>query len=131
MPKCDYSDKQIAKISLILECNKCSKTVHGNQACIGLTSKQLAALRNTENLEWTSVDCRRESPRYKSFAILEVEEEELVMTQGNESGSSAMKKLLNDISLEVKKSSKERNRLSKRSSQFLLSKMDVIMDNLV
>ncbi|CAG4962456.1 unnamed protein product [Parnassius apollo] len=96
MPKCDNCDKLIAKKSTILECNTCSKTVHATQACTRLTSKQLAALRNTENLEWTCEICRRETPRQRSFVIQEEEEEddeELLLTQGTDSGSNAMKKV--------------------------------------
>lgn len=48
--------------------------IHGNKECSNLSSKQLSALHNAENLGWTSEDCHKESPRRKLFAIL-VEEE--------------------------------------------------------
>ncbi|CAG5026850.1 unnamed protein product [Parnassius apollo] len=110
MPKCDNCDKLIAKKSAILECNTCSKTVRATQFYTSLTSKQLAALRNTENLEWTCEVCRRETPIQRSFIIQEEEEEDdeyLLLTQGTDSRSNVMKKLLSDISFEVKKAVKK------------------------
>ncbi|CAG5016864.1 unnamed protein product [Parnassius apollo] len=134
MPKCDNCDKLIAKKSAILECNTCSKTVHATQACTSLTSKQLAALRNTENLEWTCEVCCRETPRQRSFVIQEEEEEddeELLLTQGADSGSNAMKKLLSDISIEVKKAVKKEIGSVNEALSSCCQKMDGIMDTLV
>ncbi|CAG4934335.1 unnamed protein product [Parnassius apollo] len=133
MPKCDNCDKLIAKKSTILECNTCSKTVHATQACTRLTSKQLAALRNTENLEWTCEVCRRETPRQRSFVIQEEEEEddeELLLTQGTDNGSNAMRKLLSDISFEVKKTVKKEIGSVNEALSFCCQKMDGLMDTL-
>ncbi|CAG4935185.1 unnamed protein product [Parnassius apollo] len=127
MPKCDNCDKQIAKKSAM--CNKCSKTVHATHACTGLTPKQLA----TQQQEWTCEDCRRETPRQKSFVIQEEEdedEEELVITQSTESGSRAMKKLLSDISFEVKKRVKKEIGSVNEALSSCCQKLDGIMDTL-
>lgn len=134
MPKCDNCDKIIAKKSPILECNKCSKIVHANQGCTGLSSKQLSALRNTENLEWTCEECRKESPRRKSFVSLEEddeeEEDEILMCQEGSSKTNAMKKLLSDISNEVKKAVKKEIASVNEAIASCCQKMDGIMETM-
>ncbi|CAG4930825.1 unnamed protein product [Parnassius apollo] len=71
MSKCDNCGKSITKTSPRFECNNCGKIVHANQLCTGLSSKQLSALHNAENLEWICEDCRKESPHRKSFIVPE------------------------------------------------------------
>lgn len=107
MPKCDNCDKTITKKSPGLECNKCGKVVHANQICSGLSSKQLSAVRNAENLEWTCDECHKESPRRKSFVIPEDDENEEDNGSELDGSSAAVNKLLRDVSLEVKKAVKK------------------------
>lgn len=133
MPKCDNCEKTIARKSPILECNKCSKIVHANQACTGLSSKQLAALRFGENLDWSCEECRKESPQRKSFSILEEgeeDEDEIDMGQTSECSSNAMKKLLSDISSEVKKAVKKEITSVNEALNSCCKKMDEMMDTL-
>ncbi|CAG5024312.1 unnamed protein product [Parnassius apollo] len=126
MSKCDNCDKSITKKSPRLECNKCGKIVHANQSCTGLSSKQLSALRNAENLEWTCEDCRKESPHRKSFIIPEDDDDDTDGIQLGESGSTAMSKILRDISLEVKKAVKMELASVNESLSSWCIKMDTI-----
>lgn len=135
MAKCDNCDKTLTKKSSILECNKCSKIVHANQICTGLSAKQLAALRNTENLEWTCEECRKDSPRRKSFVALDEDDEEdeeidFVQDQKGVSGSSSMKKLLSDISTEVKKAVKKEMSPVQEALHSCCQKIDEVMETL-
>ncbi|CAK1591332.1 unnamed protein product [Parnassius mnemosyne] len=107
MPEFDNCDKSITKKLPGLECNKCGKVVHVNQLCTDLSSKQLSALHNTENLEWTCQDCHKESLHRKSFIIPEDDDDDTDENQMGESGSAAMSKLLSDISTEVKEAVKK------------------------
>ncbi|KOB64649.1 Membrane fusion protein, partial [Operophtera brumata] len=96
--------KNISKRSPGLECNKCAKIVHANQLCSSLSSKQLSALRNADNLEWTCEECRRELPRRSSFVIPEEDEEEVDEAGGySQCNMFDMAKLLRNIYIEVKK----------------------------
>ncbi|CAG4987981.1 unnamed protein product [Parnassius apollo] len=126
MSKCDNCDKSITKKSPRLECNKCGKIVHANQLCTGLSSKQLSALGNAENLEWTCEDCRKESPHRKSFIIPEDDDDDTDGIQLGESGSTAMSKLLRDISLQVKKAVKMELASVNESLSSWCIKMDTI-----
>lgn len=133
MPKCDNCDKTIPKRSPMLECNKCSKLVHANQVCTGLSAKQLSALRNTENLEWTCEECRKESPRRKSFITQEEEEEEdeaTVKYQEGDNDSIALKKLISDISSEVKKAVKKEISSVNEAINHCCKKMDDMMETI-
>lgn len=133
MPKCDNCDKIITKKSPILECNMCSKIIHANQACSNLSSKQLSALRNADNLGWSCEECRKESPRRKSFTILEEEEEdedETAVCQDSESGSNSIKKFLSDISREVKKAVKKEIAFVNETLSVYCDKMDGIIKTL-
>jgi hypothetical protein len=75
MSKCDNCSKNITKNKPGIECNRCEKIVHLSNQCSGLTSKQLAALRATENLEWTCHECQNSSRR-RSIIIPDYDEEE-------------------------------------------------------
>ncbi|CAG5007621.1 unnamed protein product [Parnassius apollo] len=122
MFKCDICDKSITKKSSRLDCNKCGKI----EIMHRLIFKQLSALRNAENLEWTCEDCRKESPHRKSFIIPEDDDDDTDGIQLGESGSAAMSKLLRDISLEVKKAVKMELASVNESLSSWCVKMDTI-----
>lgn len=133
MPKCDVCDKTITKKSPGLECNKCSRIVHANQLCTGLSSKQLSALRNADTLEWTCQECHKDSPRRKSFVVPEDDEEdedEPYINKVTDGGSSGISKLIKDISSEVKKAVKKEIATVNESLSSCCKKMDDMMHTL-
>lgn len=99
MTKCDVCDKNITKRNPGMECRKCEKIVHATQVCSALTAKQLAVLRNTENLEWTCEECKLLSPRRKSSLIIPEDDEEEEEQGDRKYSPIDVKKLLKDISI--------------------------------
>lgn len=132
MAKCDTCSKNITKRSPGLECNKCAKIVHANQLCSSLSSKQLSALRNADNLEWTCEECLRDSPRRSSFVIPEEDDEEEVDACGlSQHSMFDMAKLLRNISGEVKKVIQKEMVVINDSVSFCSKKIDDLTDTLV
>lgn len=102
--KCDACNKVITKKTPGLECRNCAKVVHASQLCSGLTAKQLSAIRNSDTLDWTCEECRRESPKRKSFVIPEEdgEEEEVMSSDELIMGNLNYQKFLKEIIAEMK-----------------------------
>lgn len=126
MNKCDKCSKNITKRNPGLECIKCEKTVHGNNACSGLTNKQLAALRAADNLEWTCTECHNTSIRRSSFFVPEEDEEE----ETSPHLSINVKQLLNDVSKEMEKTIQREMKECMRSLQHQSDKMDEVLESL-
>lgn len=133
MSQCDKCSKNITKTKPGLECGKCGKMVHFNE-CSGLTSKQRAALRANDSLEWTCEECQEVSPKRRSVFIPEDEDQEegskLDFMPSRHNSSIDIKKLLRDISIEVEKSIKHELKDITKSFEFHTDKMDEILDNI-
>lgn len=136
MPKCDNCKKSITKKAPGLECSKCSLIVHGSTQCAGLTSKQLAALRGAENLEWTCNECHQNSSHRKSFVLPEEDledENELddsaLKTNIRNVASIDVKKLLQDIAVDVDKCIKKQLSELQLSVDYCSNKVDEFDDN--
>lgn len=134
MAKCDLCDKGITKRSPGLECGKCGKIVHGNQVCSGLSAKQLAALRNSDSLEWTCDECSRVTPNRKSSFIIPEDEEEDDDIQNiavqESSGAIDVKKLLRDITSEVRKIIRKENVLFEETLNYFGKKLEDFGDKI-
>ncbi|CAG4944878.1 unnamed protein product [Colias eurytheme] len=105
------------------ECNKCERIVHLNTRCSGLTNKQIAALKAAPSLEWTCLECQRESPRRNSSIIIpEDDDEDDTHVQIN------AKKLLNNITREVEKAIKSEMRELNEALQFNSAKLDEVVE---
>ncbi|KAL0893101.1 hypothetical protein ABMA27_014740 [Loxostege sticticalis] len=134
MPKsrrCDKCQKTVTKISPGLECSKCDKLVHSKSECSGLTSKQVSALRNASNLEWTCDECQLYSPPRKSFVEPEDDEDENETPAQPKPTNSIVptidvKKLLTDISLEVERAIKKELQELNYNVEFYSEKMSGI-----
>lgn len=101
--KCSTCTKNITKKLPGLECSRCETRVHATIECAKLTSKQLAALRNTEGLKWSCNHCLGGMTKRTSFFIPEDESE----SREVQSVALDIKQLLHDISLEIKKTIQE------------------------
>lgn len=126
MIKCDKCAKTITNRNPGFECIKCEKTVHGNNACSGLTNKQIAALRAADNLEWTCTECHNTSIKRGSFIVPEQEEEE----EASPDFSINVKQLLNDVSKEMEKTIQREMKECMRSLQYQSEKMDEVIESL-
>ncbi|CAG5023260.1 unnamed protein product [Parnassius apollo] len=133
MNKCDRCEKPIAKRTPGLECSKCEKFVHATQACTNLSTKQIAALRNADSLEWTCKDCQRFTPVRKSYIIPEeeekVEQNEQTQDHSYSKPSIDIKKLLKDISKEVGVTIKRELEPIESSISYCHDKLDEVLDN--
>ncbi|KAI5644311.1 hypothetical protein NE865_03680 [Phthorimaea operculella] len=112
LPKCDICAKSITNKSPGLECSKCEKIVHATTACSGLTTKQIAALRNSESLEWTCDECQKSTSRRRSYISGgEDDDEEIDGAKSYQPKNNTfpidIKKLLSDISKDVEKAIKK------------------------
>ncbi|KAJ2952335.1 hypothetical protein O0L34_g4620 [Tuta absoluta] len=131
MNKCEKCSKNITKSKPGLECSRCEKIVHLNAQCSGLTSKQQAALRATDNLEWNCQECRDNSIRHNSIFIPNDEDEDDVASNTTLAGQPNIKKLLEDISKDltnqVEKSVRREIKSIDQSIQFNSDKLDDVL----
>lgn len=67
--KCTTCNKSITLKSPALICSRCNKTVHSTPGCSKLTNKQLAALRNSDGLEWSCEECLSNASRRSSYFV--------------------------------------------------------------
>lgn len=107
-----------------MECSKCEKIVHLNTKCSGLTNKQIVALKAASSLEWTCLDCQRESPRRNSSIVIpdndDDEDETPVQINAN--------KFLSNITKEVEKTIKREMRELNEALQFHSAKLDDVVE---
>lgn len=104
MSKCNYCDKTITKRAPGLDCKNCEVMVH--TTCSGLTTKQVAAIKNFDNLAWTCKDCKRHTPTRRSLIMPEDDDDEPVeemqfQSQDVNNISLDLKKLLEDITKQM------------------------------
>lgn len=135
MTKCDRCNKPITKKNPGMECSKCEKIVHGTNQCSGLTSKQLAALRVADNLEWVCQECHQNTSKRRSFIIPEEDDDvdpssELLSDKRNQSVQINVKQLLSDIAQEVEMAVKREMRELTVSLQFHTEKMDDMVESM-
>lgn len=130
MNKCDKCNKNVTKRSPGLICSRCEKLVHANTLCTGLSNKQLTALRAADNLEWTCIECHRESPRRRSYVVPEEEGEEDEINSQEPPIQIDVKQLLKDISKEMEKAIKREMKEITQSLQFHSEKMDEVLENI-
>lgn len=110
--KCFSCSKTITKKSPGLVCSRCEKNVHASPECAKLTNKQLQALKSTVGLEWSCEECLGSLSRRSTF-----------FTPGDDSDEEDAKaidskKLLRDISVEMRKIIKEEMESVQNSLEF-------------
>ncbi|CAG4986934.1 unnamed protein product [Colias eurytheme] len=106
--KCSTCLKNVTRKLPGLECSRCSKIVHATPECAKLSNKQLITLRASNSLEWSCENCLKNISNRSSFFTPEEESED--EDNGDENPklvSVDIKKLLHDISQEIKKSIRE------------------------
>lgn len=129
MSKCDKCNKNITKTKPGLECIRCEKIVHLNTTCSELTNKQLAAVRATDNLDWTCRDCHDLSPKRRSIVVPDDDDDEDKYSDA-QSLKIDIKQLLGDITKEMEKTIKREMREVTQSLQFHSEKMDELIASL-
>ncbi|CAG9790253.1 unnamed protein product [Diatraea saccharalis] len=101
LKKCISCIKKITQKSPGLECSRCNKYVHATTTCANLTNKQLAALRNSEGLEWSCEDCLRNISRRSSYFLPDEFDNEEEIQEKNK--TDRYDKLISQISCETRK----------------------------
>lgn len=112
--KCLKCNNNITKRSPGLECSRCEKVVHATSECAKITTKQLAALRASDGLEWSCNDCLQSSSRRTSFFIPEDDSED-----GTQTGTADINKLMRSFTTEIKKTIKEELEGFQQSLEFI------------
>ncbi|CAB3253844.1 unnamed protein product [Arctia plantaginis] len=102
LKKCANCNKNITQKSPGLECSRCNKCVHATATCAKLSNKQLAALRNSDGLEWSCEECLRNMTKRSSFFLPDDSENE-EERESEKSATFDSQKLLRDISREIRK----------------------------
>lgn len=120
LKKCVKCNKNITKKVPGLECSRCDKTVHADPVCSKLSNKQLNTIRNSTGIEWSCDECVRNISRRSSFIIPEDDGDD----DDNENFSVNAqafnsKKLVQDISREIKRTFREEISTLESSLEFL------------
>lgn len=128
--KCAKCKKNITKKSSSLECSRCDKVVHAEPNCAKLSNKQLNTVRNSPGVEWSCEECLKNVSRRASFLILDDDDGD---EDESEEGSVIhniqnidTKKLIQDISRELKKTFKEELGSIESSMEFLSEQITTI-----
>lgn len=123
--------KNISKRSPVLECNKCGKMVHGTTTCSELTNKQIAAVRATENIEWTCQDCHNSSLKRSSFFTpnnYDIDND--AIPHDSPSLAMNMKYILKELTKEMEKAIQREMKDFIKSLQYQSDKMDEIVESI-
>lgn len=123
--KCAMCKKNITKKIPGLECSRCNKIVHADPACAKLSNKQLNTLRNSAGIEWSCDDCIINHTTRSSFITPEDEddEEECGVANFTQMQSLDTRKLVQDISRELKKTFREEIKNLESSLELLFNQM--------
>ncbi|KAM3958009.1 uncharacterized protein ACR2FA_005327 [Aphomia sociella] len=107
--KCVICNKNVTKKVPGLECSRCAKIVHADPACSKLSNKQINTLRNSSGIEWSCGDCQKNISRRSSFLIPDDGEDDNSETDyvADLNQTFDVKKLVQDISRELKKTLRE------------------------
>lgn len=128
--KCVKCKKNITKKVPGLECSRCDKIVHADATCSKLSNKQLNTLKNSVGIEWSCEDCLKNISHRSSFVIPEeVDEEDYYEAAEIPETATVLntKKLIQDISREVKQTLRNEIKGLESSLEFLsdqISQMD-------
>ncbi|XP_045495853.1 uncharacterized protein LOC123694454 [Colias croceus] len=99
--KCANCNKNITLKQPGLECSRCNKSVHASTVCAKLTGKQLAALRNSDGLEWSCDHCLSNVSSRSSFFVTPDESSD--DEDARSSSTLDQKKLVASITREMQK----------------------------
>lgn len=112
-----------------MECSRCQKVVHATNVCSGLSGKQLAALKATENLEWNCSDCNLNCSRRKSAVTIEdidEDDEDEALTPG----PFDMKLIIQELRKEVRNIVTQEIRAVTTSLQYCSEKVDEFAESM-
>ncbi|CAH2087380.1 unnamed protein product [Euphydryas editha] len=131
LKKCANCKKNVTKKMPGLECSRCERIVHADPACAKLSNKQLNTLRNSTGIEWSCEECQKNTSRRTSYIIPDEEDED-----GSETGFTTYnqmidtRKLVQDISREIKKTFREEIGQLECSLQFLSDQVSTMEQSL-
>lgn len=102
-----------------LECSRCDKIVHADVTCVKLSNKQLNTLRNSTGMEWSCEDCLKNISRRSSYLVPDDDDGDDESEAGSMLPPFDTRKLVQDISRELKKTFKEEIGHLESSLEFL------------
>jgi hypothetical protein len=131
LKKCSKCKKNITKKAPGLECSRCDTIVHADTTCSKLSNKQLNTLRNSPGIEWSCEECLKNVSRRSSFFTPVDDDDE---DDDSEPVPSLQqldtRKLVQDISREMKKTFKEEMRNLEASLEFLSDQISTMEQSL-
>lgn len=129
LKKCFNCNKNITKKAPGIECSRCEKCVHATTECANISTKQIAALRATNGLEWSCEECLGGTSKRSSFFIPE-DEPETDSEEAKKTITIDVKKLLNDITFEMRKTIKQELESFQTSLEFISDQVSGIEETL-
>lgn len=132
LKKCSTCKKNITKKAPGLECSRCNRIVHADPACSKLSNKQLNTLRNATGIEWSCEECTQNISRRSSFIIPEDDADEDSDSGHIIGGQRTLdtRKLIQDISRELKKTLREEISVLEASMEFLSEQISTMENTL-
>lgn len=130
LKKCFKCKKSITKKAPGLECSRCDTTVHAFTTCTKLSNKQLNTLRNSPGIEWSCEECLKNVSRRSSFLIPVDDDDDEDSEPLPSLQPLDTRKLVQDISREMKKTFKEEIRSLEASLEFLSDQISTMEQSL-
>lgn len=132
LKKCVKCNKNITKTKPGLTCSRCNKIVHSDTNCVKLSNKQLNTLRNSPGIEWSCEDCQKNISRRSSFIIPDDDDVDNDSDDGSVNTVQALdtKKLVKEISRELKKTFREEIANLESSLEFLSDQITTMEQSL-
>lgn len=121
LKKCTKCNKNITKTKPGLVCSRCDKSVHADPVCVKLSNKQINTLKNSPGIEWSCEHCLQNLSRRSSFLIPDDSEDEL--QTGRDMQPIDTRKLVQDISRELKKTFREEIQGLEASLEFVTDQL--------
>jgi predicted XRE-type DNA-binding protein len=127
--KCAKCNKNITKTKPGLVCSRCDKSVHADPACVKLSNKLINTLKNSPGIEWSCEDCLQNLSRRSSFLIPDSSDDEF--EPGRDIQPLDTRKLVQDISRELKKTFREEIKSLEASMEFVTDQLSTMEQSIL
>ncbi|KAL0860682.1 hypothetical protein ABMA27_010026 [Loxostege sticticalis] len=127
--KCVKCNKNITKTKPDLVCSRCDKSIHADPACVKLSNKQINTLKNSPGIEWSCENCLQNLSRRSSFLIPDDSDDEF--ETGRDIQPVDTRKLVQEISRELKKTIREEIKSLEASMEFVTDQLSTMEQSIL
>lgn len=127
--KCVKCNKNITKTKPGLVCSRCDKSIHADPACVKLSNKQINTLKNSPGIEWSCENCLQNLSRRSSFLIPDDSDDEF--ETGRDIQPVDTRKLVQEISRELKKTFREEIKSLEASMEFVTDQLSTMEQSIL